>query len=205
MCRSPATSPSPVAHAPALQRQLRPHAPQWALLVRVSTQAPPQSVVPVAHAQTPATHDCPVAQAFPHAPQFDALVFVSTQAPPQTDCPEAQHIPCTHDCPAPQEIPHALQCEALVRTLVSQPVESIPSQSPKPAAQAFPHAPLAHTGEALALVGQAFPHAPQFETLVFVSTQTPPHAVCPAGQQTPEEQVCPVAQQLDPQVTPTAH
>ena len=38
-------------------RQARPHAPQWAVLVAVLTQAPAQKVCPEGHTQAPATHD----------------------------------------------------------------------------------------------------------------------------------------------------
>ncbi len=69
--------------------------------------------------------------------------------------------------------PHAPHAVTVLRRSVSQPLAAIPSQLPKPALQAMPHAPIAQVGVALARAGQAFPHAPQFETLAVRSVSQP--------------------------------
>ena len=65
--------------------QARPHAPQFARLVRVSTHDPLQLVVPLGHPLThaPFEQTSPAPQRFPHMPQFDALLARSTHADEQ--------------------------------------------------------------------------------------------------------------------------
>jgi hypothetical protein len=86
---------------------LVPHVPQLLSSVMRFAQkavAPlPQSVWPAGHAQTPATHACPVAHLVPHEPQLFAsgARFVQTAlAPlPQTVWPEGQlsaQVPLAH-------------------------------------------------------------------------------------------------------------
>jgi hypothetical protein len=91
-------------------------------------------------------------------------------------------------------IPQAPQCSALVRVSTSQPLATIPSQSPRPGSQlAIPHTPAAQAPVALA-GAQAVPHAPQWAALTRVSTQPPPQQVWPEAQCASEVQ--PVTQVL---------
>jgi hypothetical protein len=104
----PATQVSPAAHAgeqvgavqvPASQlspiAQRRPHAPQWFVLLAVSTHPPPQhespspQAVPAPHRQPPSTHVSPASQ---------AGVQVA-----------AMHMPPTHEAPIAQRLPHSPQ------------------------------------------------------------------------------------------------
>jgi hypothetical protein len=76
--------------------QALPHAPQLVALPCKSTQALPQSVSRVAHAEPhlPPAHTWPVGQAIPHAPQFLVSFCVSMHAPLQLVLPAAQaHAP----------------------------------------------------------------------------------------------------------------
>ncbi len=65
--------------------QTTPQPPQLRSLERVSTQAPPQAVLPAGHVtpQTPPEQSWLVMQVVPHAPQLVLLVRVSTHTPPQ--------------------------------------------------------------------------------------------------------------------------
>ena len=94
-----------------------PQAPQFVVLVCVSTHEPPQARWPVGQtsSQRPATQLWPLAQGVPQLPQFVASVWRSTQLtmPPaeqrvRGDMHVAAHIPATHICPAPQALPHPL-------------------------------------------------------------------------------------------------
>lgn len=87
-------APGSQPHAPPEQvprPQGRPQPPQWAALVCVSTQAPPQSASPVGHSQTPATQAAPVEHARQPLPHAFASVWVSTQRPKQRVWP-ASHF-----------------------------------------------------------------------------------------------------------------
>jgi hypothetical protein len=82
--RDPAAQP----HAPPAQEtpaaHARPHAPQWAALRWVSTQALPQSVWPAGQriaAHAPLVHDCPTGQTLPQRPQCAEAVFVFVSQP----------------------------------------------------------------------------------------------------------------------------
>lgn len=59
--------------------QAFPQAPQWPLLLCVSTHAPPHIVCPAGQAHAPATHTRPPAHPLLHAPQWLLLLRVSTQ------------------------------------------------------------------------------------------------------------------------------
>jgi hypothetical protein len=63
----------------------------------MSTHAPPQTVLPDAHAQTPLWHVCPGrVHAFPQPPQLLGSVCMSTHEPPQTT-PVQEHAPWAHE------------------------------------------------------------------------------------------------------------
>jgi hypothetical protein len=72
---------APVRHAwPA--GQARPHIPQLAALLEVSTQVPPQSLVPVGHPQAPPMQTLPPLQVVPQVPQLAGSERVSMQESP---------------------------------------------------------------------------------------------------------------------------
>jgi len=120
----------------------------------------------------------PVAQVPPQRPQWATLVERSTSQPlaafpSQSPKPGLQVKP---QVPLPQVAlawagaaharPHAPQCEVLVRVSTSQPLLALPSQSPKPAAQAVsPHTPDSQAALAL-LSEQRCPQRPQCVLLV---------------------------------------
>jgi len=78
------------------------------------------------------------------------------------------HVPFVH--PDGHTLPQVPQLFELVRRLTSQPLDTTPSQLPKPALQVMLHEPPKQLGEPLALL-HTVPHAPQLVTLVvtFVS------------------------------------
>jgi hypothetical protein len=62
---------------------------------------------------------------------------------------------------------------------VSQPLDALPSQLPKPGLQVKLHIPALHVVVALARAGQALPQEPQLLTSVAVSTQDIPQRTWP--------------------------
>jgi hypothetical protein len=125
--------PPPVEQAPPLQLpppgQTRLHMPQWAALVRRSTQTEPQRVDPVGHAGThrPLEH-MPVppppgaGHAFPQKPQWLAFVVMFTSHPldarpsqsrkpvaqvrtqtPAMHCTAVALVPAVHTFPQPPQ------------------------------------------------------------------------------------------------------
>jgi hypothetical protein len=83
------------------------------------------------------------------------------------------HAPATHAVAAPHARPHAPQWALLVWVLVSHPLAALPSQLPKPVAQApSAHAPPAQVAAALAKL-HTVPHAPQCAVLVVVLVSHP--------------------------------
>lgn len=70
-----------------------PQAPQFEVLVDVSTQAPLQAKRPLPQEQLPLTQVWPAPQVLPQAPQLLALVFMSTHAPLQAVKPLLQKQP----------------------------------------------------------------------------------------------------------------
>ena len=129
--------------------------------------------------QEPPEHEVPAGQTLPQAPQFELLVprvvshpldALPSQLPkpgsqdPSPQAPPAQTgVPWTSDG---QAMPQAPQLARLVPRLVSQPLTALPSQLPKPAAQApRPHTPPTHVALALAGRGHALPHTPQLSTV----------------------------------------
>jgi hypothetical protein len=67
-----------------------PHAPQFATLLIVSTQAPLHSVWPAGHVHTPFAQVAPRPHVFPQEPQFAGSVFVFVQSPRHTVSPIVQ-------------------------------------------------------------------------------------------------------------------
>jgi hypothetical protein len=91
------------------------------------------------------------------------------------------HTPATQLAVPPlagHTFPHAPQFDTLVCVFTSQPLESMPSQSSKPAAHApSVQLPDAQDSEALAR-SHAVPHAPQFASVVRLASQ--PLLDCPS-------------------------
>jgi hypothetical protein len=159
--------------APALGNEQRsPQPPQ--LLASVAFTAvsqpfaamPSQLPKPVLHAPTihaPAEHACVAtlasAQRASHAPQLFTSVAVLAHVPEQLVVPAPHvvvHAPREHTWPAAHArgeaaVEHAPQLPLSLCTLVSQPLDAIPSQSAKPAAHApMAHVPLIHIAVAFA-------------------------------------------------------
>lgn len=98
--------PAQVSPAP----QAFPQAPQFAVLVSVSTQTPLQSVPPPGQPHVPDTHDEPAGQVFPHAPQFEGSELVLMHAPSHAPVPAGHtHAPPTQDAPEGQALLHPPQ------------------------------------------------------------------------------------------------
>ena len=176
--------------------QAVPHAPQWSTSVAVSTQLPPQRTCPPVH---PLAHtgEAPggawhTGVAPPHAPpQRPQLVLLSREVsqplralPSQSPKPGLQARPHTPLAQVGEPLasagharPHMAQLPADARTLTSQPLPALPSQSAKPVAQVSPQRPIAHVAVALGPAAQAFAHAPQCATSVCGSTQRPAHSM----------------------------
>ncbi len=118
----------------------------------------------------------PMPQSRPQTPQLRRSVAGSMQVPlhaqPQRSCttrPCAQ-TPATHARPDMHALPQRLQWVELVASATSQPLASVASQSPKPAAQVMPQTPIAQVGVVLGRVWRAIPQSPQWATLVAVWT-----------------------------------
>ncbi len=136
-------APAAQVAVPLAALHARPQAPQLAGVTRRSTSQP--------LAGLPSQSPKPVLQAATvHRPQPHAATALGRlQAPPQRP-----------------------QCAVAVLVLVSQPLATLPSQSPKPAAQVIAQAPARH--EALPfVVEQALPQRPQCEALARVSVSQP--------------------------------
>jgi len=82
---------------PAMQldgaAQAAPHPPQCSLLRRVSTQAPPQEVVPEGQTHSPSVQRAPVGQTFPHLPQCDRSFDTHVAVPAHTSTRGAARHP----------------------------------------------------------------------------------------------------------------
>jgi hypothetical protein len=74
--------------------QAFPQVPQWAGLLAVSTQVPPQSVWPVGQPQAPPIQTLPPMQTVPQVPQLLPSDCVSTQEPLHGESGAAQ--PAAH-------------------------------------------------------------------------------------------------------------
>jgi hypothetical protein len=123
-----------VMHAPALQNwplvHAVPHAPQSFGSDCVFTHAPPQSVRPGRHAQSPVLHACESAHATPHPPVLHACESAhATPHPPHEsgsavvavhDAPHVMlplgqaHAPATHDPKRAHAMPHPPQLLASI-------------------------------------------------------------------------------------------
>ena len=146
----------------------------------------------------PAEQFWPAPQPLPHEAQLAAVpsgvsqpsssLFAlqsphpASQVPPHTLA--AQAAPTTWL--VEQALAQAPQCATLVERLVSQPVETAPSQSPQPTAQASLHAPARHVGVACVVL-HALPHPPQAATL-FVRLASHPVETAPSQSPQPTAQ-----------------
>jgi hypothetical protein len=123
--------------------QAFPQAPQFAGLVAVSTQVPPQSVVPVGQPQAPPMQTLPPLQVVPQAPQLALSDLVSTHEPPQLVRVPAQlapQVPTEQTWPAVQAVVHEPQWAGSAFTSTQVPEQSrLPgSQTQAPFEQILP-------------------------------------------------------------------
>jgi hypothetical protein len=76
----------------------------------VSTQTPPQSIVPAGQTHRPETHEPPIGQVLPHVPQFALSAERSAHDVPQSTVPIGQtHAPAVQVAVGGQALPHAPQ------------------------------------------------------------------------------------------------
>lgn len=191
MPHTPAVHP---AVAFAMLMQPRPHMPQFMTLVCVLVSQPSvasmlQSPNPGAHAptvHTPIAHaDVPFAamQRFAQRPQFSPLTRRSTSQPSaalllQSANPGLQvnpHVPVVQTGTALGGVGHRLpqrpQCVSESCVLVSQPLRTSMSQSPKlPEQRPTAHRPIVQVGSALGTM-HCVPHIPQFAVFARKSMQ----------------------------------
>ncbi len=198
------TTHTPEAHAcvaTLVSAHTRPHDPQLFGSKLVDVQLPEHSVRPAPHVavQVPAVHTRPAphaveALAVLHAPQLLESLAVLTSHPlaalPSQLAKPALHAPITH---APEAhvaaalakrhaVPQPPQLLASApRTLVSQPLLAVPSQSAKPALQPpTTQRPDEHALTLTLASEHRAPHAPQFAGSEAVLTQSPEQLVVPA-------------------------
>ncbi|MFO0605277.1 MAG: hypothetical protein U0324_19010 [Polyangiales bacterium] len=176
-------------HEPLEQRvpapQTVPQPPQLLLSVAVLTHVPLHDTWPVGQAQAPTTQSWPPVHTRPQAPQLllsaarlvsQPLAALPSQLPkPDEQVPRVQVLD-TQEAVAlgkTQRLPQLPQWLTDVRWSTSQPLLTLPSQLPKPEAQAIDtHAPPEHVGAPLvALHGR--PQVPQLATSVLVLTSQP--------------------------------
>ncbi|MFO0602212.1 MAG: hypothetical protein U0324_03510 [Polyangiales bacterium] len=188
------TTQAPALHTwPVAQRRLQP--PQWAPLDRVSVSQPSagfmlqspwlgsqeSSHTPLVQAARP-----PAArQARPQPPQWAAEVRVSASQPldgsmSQSAKPASQayeQAPAAHEAAAwarvAQAMPQPPQWAVVVRVSVSQPLASLPSQLPKPAAQVPTRQTPSRQAVAPPSVGHTRLHEPQWSAPVWVLASQP--------------------------------
>lgn len=197
-----------LAQQASLPPQVRPHAPQLAMLARVSTQVPVQQVWPVAQPG-------PVPQ--PHVP----ILHVSPAAHAGEQGTSAVHDPPMQASPVPHTLPQTPQF--LVSVAVT--THEVPQQVPPAAHMPEPHRQTAstHTSSPTQAIGQGVtahipsthsspgsqrvPQPPQFAGLVRTSTHTPPqqisvpvHAGPVPHRQSPVEHTFPRGEQFAPHV-----
>jgi hypothetical protein len=199
-------------HAAAMHTSPTPqdasHAPQCIESMRVSTQAPAQSVALPAHAQTPPpAHTSPDVQ----SPQLPPHVSSPHVRPAHAGMQPASgmsttHAPALHRSDASHIVPQAPQFAESTRTSTQLPPQSLrpPLQSQlPPAPQTRPplHVPQlpphpsspqvrpvqsgVHTHEPpvhASMAAQTIPQPPQWFRLLLVLTQLPPQSVRPAAQ-----------------------
>ncbi len=145
----------------------------------------PQVVV-----QSPPKHACPPGQPWPHAPQLVLSVFPLTSQPSDALWSQSKY-PALHDemvqalavhaavaLAREQAWPHAPQSAVVLARLVSQPLDAMPSQSPKPAEQVpTVHAEDTHPSAVVWVRAHTVPHALQLEGSLEVLAQYPEHVV----------------------------
>jgi len=185
----------PEHKAPELQ--VVPQAPQFVLLLRVSTHATPQRVSSMEQfaRHSPATQPVPAPQAAPQAPQLALSVWAFTHVVPQRVVPAAQgarQLPLMQLVPAPQTVPQVPQLALSVWVFTHadpQPVRP-PVQVGVPV-----HAPAVHDCPAR----HVRPQPPQWAVEVWVFTQVIPQPVWPpvhTREQVPAEHESPPVQAL---------
>ncbi|MBI5518036.1 MAG: hypothetical protein HY909_29970 [Deltaproteobacteria bacterium] len=180
---------------------------------------PAQLTCPGGHVDTqlPPEQTWPERQVRPHIPQLPGslpvlvsqpLAATPSQSPkPALQAPTAQR-PAAQDAVAfarEHTRPQAPQCIADVCTLVSQPVEAIRSQSPKPEAQLCAmHVPARHAAVEVLASAQRVPHIPQLPGSLSVLAQyapgPAPQVASGAAQlaaQAPDAHTCPAAQRIE--------
>jgi hypothetical protein len=144
--------------------------------VQVSAQRPP---VQAGTALSAPMHTVP------QAPQWETLVAVAVSQPlaalPSQSPKPAAHMATVHwpivqaavALARSQRVEHAPQRLLSLLRLASQPLLGSLSQSAKPAAQVYVHAPAAHDAVALGRSAQAMPQPPQWAVLVWVLASQP--------------------------------
>jgi hypothetical protein len=162
---TPATQLPPAPHE-------RPQSPQLVASVCVSTQLPPQWVIPPAQTGThsPFTQASPEVQECPQPPQLvgSSWVLVQNGAPPSgaqsvSALPSALrhallHRPSEHICAGPHPLPHDPQFAVSVWTLAQYAGPASGWQSICPSTQLEMHTPFEQTWPA----PQAWKQEPQF-------------------------------------------
>jgi hypothetical protein len=139
--------------------QVTPQAPQLALSVCGSTQAPAQAVRPAGHTsvQVPIEHDCAAVHALPQRPQLVVLVCTFTHTPPHTVVPGGHtHAPRVQTVPPVQVRPQEPQFVGSVCVLRQRPPQDV-----CPIGQDDAQAPMAQ----VCVVGHALPQRPQLVLL----------------------------------------
>jgi hypothetical protein len=124
--RPPGQVHSPPAHSrPAAQASL--HAPQWSVLVSVSTQLDPHWVSePHPVEQLASRQTSPESHAAPHSPQWIGSDAMSTQPPPHdVSGGEQSHCPPEHPDPLGHALSHAPQWLALESRSTHLPPHSL--------------------------------------------------------------------------------
>jgi len=158
----------PLAHA-------RLHAPQFALLVLVSTQPDPHSICPAREQpHAPALHTAPAGQVTPQPPQLSgSFPFVTAQLPLGHIVVPGSHIDA--HVPPLQTSPVLHAFVQLPQWLLSDETQA-PLQTSAPAWQA--HAPFWQVWPA----PQVLPHTPQFCGSDATFTHCEPQVISPAAQ-----------------------
>jgi hypothetical protein len=123
----------PIVHAPFTHWLPGPHrfpqVPQLRGSVVVSTQNPPQLVVPAAHWHALETQLAPGAHALPHLPQSYGSLVRSTHAPLQLVSPVAHvsvHVPSEHTSPEGHTLLHEPQLFGSPCVFVHTPLQRWP-------------------------------------------------------------------------------
>ncbi len=183
----------PITRAPAPRRPITRAPAQRSRLCAPSTQASAGTVQAMVVVQAPAAHVDPAPHARPQAPQFAPSVIVFTHADPHIAVPAGHaQVPPVQMVPPEQARPQLPQFAALVARAVSQPSAAAALQSPKPALQANPQAPVPEQVGAFAFagVGHGAVVLPRPSALQVLREETLAQAVVP-GVQIHEVQVVP--------------